>query len=46
MEDEEDGVEYYYGYEEAKEEEDYPVKSPGKSTGTRKSLRNKKHTNV
>ena len=44
MEEEEDEVEYYYGYEEAKEEEDYPAKSPGKSTGaTRRSLRNKTH---
>ena len=44
MEEDEDQVEYYYGYEDAKEEEDYPAKSPGKSTGaTRRSLRNKTH---
>ena len=43
MEEEEDEVEYSYGYEEEKEEEDYPAKSPGKSTGTRRSLRNKTH---
>ena len=42
--EEDDEVEYEYGDEEEDDEEDYKDKSPaGKSTGTRKSLRNRTH---